>query len=107
VNATVNGVRDCEFNALGSPGVNCQYPHVGALVTPQSETLGRPRCSTKMIYKSDEKAVILTAAHCIELTGFNPAVGAGVNFDSQVVDDSTVPYSPISVDLSRVIPPDR
>src|SRR5262245_19427137 len=102
--ATVGGVRDCATNALHSPGDGCSFPTVGSrdrIFPIPSGPLGLFACTARLIYNGPDKAVILTAAHCIRSFGLG-----GVNFDSQVVDDSVTPYRLVVIQPQRMIIPD-
>jgi hypothetical protein len=76
---------------------------------PDGTKLGSSRCTARLIYNGPDKAVVLTAAHCIGTLGgsFTPALGDGVNFDSQVVDDSVTPYRLTVIQPQRVVNVDQ
>ena len=102
--AMVGGVRDCAANALHSPGDGCYFPTVGTydfIVPRPGGPVGVSICTARLVYNGPDKAVILTAAHCIFFFGVS-----GVNFDSQIVDDSVTPYRPVVILPQRIIRPD-
>ena len=111
--AIVNGQRDCAVNELNTPGSGCHYPTVGVTVNiiraPDGSPIGYSRCTARLIYNGPDKAVVLTAAHCIGNAGgpIIPSRGDGVNFDSQVVDDSVTPYKLAVINPGRVVNVDR
>jgi hypothetical protein len=100
--ATVGGTRDCTVNAVGAAGSGCAYPTIGVMAWNMFPGGYRARCTDRLVYNGPDKAVVLTAAHCLHGAAFDPQVGDGVNFDSQVEDDSVSGEHP-----RDVIPPDR
>jgi hypothetical protein len=104
--ATVGGTRDCKVNALGTAGSECENPTVGVMAWNLEPTGLRSRCTNRLIYNGDDKAVVLTAAHCLRGGTFDPGNGDGVNFDSQVEDDSGAEHLRDVIPAGRVIPPD-
>lgn len=104
--ATVGGTRDCEVNALGTAGSGCGNPTVGVMAWNLEPTGLRSRCTNRLVYNGPDKAVVLTAAHCLRGGTFNPSNGDGVNFDSQVEDDSATEHLRDVIPADRVISPD-
>lgn len=100
--ATVGGTRDCAVNALGTAGSGCGNPTVGVMAWNLEPTGLRARCTNRLVLNTADKAVVLTGAHCLRGGTFDPGRGDGVNFDSQVVDDTAPGES-----LRDVIPADR
>ena len=102
--AVVNGTRDCEYNEVNTPGINCSQPEVGSMVWYLTEDRVLRNCTNRLISKSADKAVILSAAHCF--ASIYPAYEIGVNFDAQIVDDSYVPYR-VAIRADRSVAADR
>lgn len=82
--AVTNGYPDCEDNQTN---LNCKHPNVlmASLFDESGVTITGTRCSASLIKADQDKAVILTAGHCVDPIIQGLVQGNyGVSFDAKI-----------------------